>query len=130
MIKLIFNFKVSKPSYLTLLNIGTSGKLTILFPNKIYSNNYIEANKRYEIPGKDYGFEYQLQGPAGTEKLKAIVTEEKINIMESQFSADGSLFKTVEPQAAARDITILEKKVENIPNHKWNEAYFEFDVAE
>jgi hypothetical protein len=128
--KININFKVSKPSYLTLLNIGTSGKLTILFPNKIYSNNFIEANKKYEIPGNDYGFEYQLQGPSGKEKLKAIVTEEKINIIESQLSADGSLFKTVEPQAAARDISILEKKVESIPNHKWNEAYFEFEVAE
>ena len=69
--KININFKVSKPSYLTLLNIGTSGKLTILFPNKIYSNNFIEADKRYEIPGNDYGFEYQLQGPAGKEKLKS-----------------------------------------------------------
>ncbi len=127
--KININFKVSKPSYLTLLNIGTSGKLTILFPNKIYSNNYIEANRRYEIPGSDYGFEYQLQGPTGKEKLKAIVTEEKINLMESQFTPDGSLFKTVEPMAAARDISIIEKKVLDIPGHKWNEAYFEFEVV-
>ncbi len=111
------------------MNIGTSGKLTILFPNKIYSNNFIEANKRYEIPGSDYGFEYQIQGPTGKEKLKAIVTEEKIILLESQFAADGSLFKTIEPMAAARDISIIEKAVTDIPAHKWNEAYFEFDVV-
>ncbi len=128
--KININFKVSKPSYLTLLNIGTSGKLTILFPNKTHSDNFVEANKLYEIPGNDYGFEYQLNGPTGKEKLKAIVTEEKINLMESQFSPDGSLFKTLEPKAAARDISIIEKKVENIPDHKWNEAYFEFSVVD
>ncbi|MEO8399911.1 MAG: DUF4384 domain-containing protein, partial [Ignavibacteriaceae bacterium] len=93
--KINIKFKASKNCYLTLLNIGTSGKLTILFPNKVYSDNFIEANKLYEIPGKDYGFEYQLQGPIGTEKLKAIVTSEKITLIESQFSPDGSIFKTM-----------------------------------
>ena len=122
-------FKSSKDCYLTLLNIGTSGKLTILYPNSLHKDNFIESGKLYEIPGDEYGFEYQLSGPAGTEKLKAIVTESKINLVESQLAPDGKLFKTVSPEAAARDISIIEKKVEEIPQDKWNETYFEFKVS-
>jgi hypothetical protein len=122
-------FKSSKDCYLTLLNIGTSGKLTILYPNSLHKDNFIEAGKLYEIPGNEYGFEYQLSEPAGTEKLKAIVTESKVDLVESQLSPEGKLFKTVSPEAAARDISIIEKKVVEIPRDKWNETYFEFKVS-
>ena len=126
--KINIKFRSSKDCYLTLLNIGTSGKLTILYPNALYKDNFIEGGKLFEIPGDEYGFEYQLSGPAGIEKLKAIVTESKINLVESQFSPDGDMFKTVSPGAASRDISIIEKKVEEIPHDKWNETYFEFSV--
>lgn len=127
--KINIKFQSSIDCYLTLLNIGTSGKLTILYPNSIHKENFIEGGKLYEIPGDEYGFEYQLSGPAGTEKLKAIITESKIDLMESQFSADGQLFKSVSPGAASRDISIIEKKIEEIPKNKWNETYFEFNVT-
>ena len=126
--KINIKFRSSKDCYLTLLNIGTSGKLTILYPNALHKDNFIEGGKLFEIPGDEYGFEYQLSGPAGIEKLKAIVTESKINLVESQFSPDGDMFKTVSPGAASRDISIIEKKVEEIPHDKWNETYFEFSV--
>lgn len=126
--KINIKFKSSKDCYLTLLNIGTSGKLTILYPNTLHQDNFIEGGKLFEIPGDEYGFEYQLSGPAGIEKLKAIVTESKINLVESQFSPDGNMFKIISSGAAARDISIIEKKVEEIPQDKWNEAYFEFSV--
>jgi len=128
--KINIKFKSSMDCYLTLLNIGTSGKLTILYPNTLHQDNFIEGGKLFEIPGNEYGFEYQLSGPAGIEKLKAIVTESKINLFESQFSPDGDMFKTVSPGAASRDISIIEKKVEEIPHDKWNETYFEFNVTQ
>ncbi|MEW6608218.1 MAG: DUF4384 domain-containing protein [bacterium] len=121
-------FRSTKDCYLTLLNIGTSGKLTILFPNGLYRNNLISANQSYEIPGKEYGFEYGVLGPPGIEKLKAIATLEKVELLASQFSSDGSLFRIETPAAAARDITVIKKNVEAIPTDKWTEATCEFRV--
>ena len=72
--KIIVHFSASCDCYLTLLNIGTSGRLTILFPNALHKSNMIRANEFYEIPSKEYGFAYELQGPPGIEKLKAIAT--------------------------------------------------------
>lgn len=126
-INIVFNS--SKDCYLTLLNIGTSGKLTILFPNKLHQDNFIKGGQTYKIPGNEYGFEYQLKGPQGIEKLKAIVTESKINFIDTHFSPAGELFNTVSPGAAARDINIIEKKIEELPDGKWNESYFEFKIT-
>jgi hypothetical protein len=128
--KINIKFKSSNDCYLTLLNIGTSGKLTILFPNSLHQDNFITGGKLYEIPGEEYGFEYQLSGPPGIERLKAIVTTSKVALIESQFTPDGNLFQTISSKAAARDIVIMEKKIEAFSPGDWNEAYFEFKVAE
>lgn len=127
--KVRVHFRANRDGYLTLLNVGTSGKLTILFPNMLHRDNFVYANKEYEIPSQEYGFEYELQGPPGVEKLKAIVTMQKMELLESQFAPDGSLFRTVMPTAAARDIGIIKKQVEAIPVNAWAEGTCEFYVG-
>jgi hypothetical protein len=127
--KIVVHFRADWDCHLTLLNIGTSGKLTILFPNALHRDGFISANKEYQIPAPEYGFEYALQGPPGVEKLKAIATLEKVELLESQFASDGSFFRTVEPTAGARDIAVIKKTVESISNQHWAEAAWEFRVG-
>jgi len=127
--RIVVLFRANRDCYLTLLNIGTSGKLTILFPNAMHSANRILANRLYEIPGPDDGFEYELTGPRGTETLKAIATLDDVPLLESQFATDGSLFRTVPATAAARDIAVIRKNVETIPASRSSEAQWHFTVA-
>lgn len=124
------HFTSTRDCYLTLLNVGTSGKLTVLFPNAIRRENFVSANQIYSIPAADYGFEYELQGPPGVEKLKAIATLEKKELLESQFAKDGSFFRTSASAAAARDIAVVKSAVEAIPASDWAEAHYEFRVEE
>lgn len=126
--KIVVQFEATRDCYLTLLNKGTSGKLTILFPNALYRENLITAGTRYQIPGADYGFEYILQGPAGVEKLKAIATLEKTELVETQFAADGSFFLTRSPTAAARDIAVVKSRISAVPRDRWTEASCDFRV--
>lgn len=126
--KIVVRFRSSRDCHLTLLNVGTSGKLTILFPNALHRDNRIRADQDYEIPGPDYGFEYQLQGPPGVEKLKAVATVEDIALLESSFDADGGFFRTVAPATGARDIAVVRKKVAALPAAQWAEAACEFHV--
>lgn len=123
-------FRANRDCYLTLLNLGTSGKLTILFPNALYRDNSISANRVYEIPTKEYGFDYELQGPVGVEKLKVIATLEKIDLVESQFAMNGSLFLTKSQTAASRDIAVIKKNVKAIQLDKWVERTCEFRVEQ
>ncbi|OFZ70672.1 MAG: hypothetical protein A2Z01_06320 [Betaproteobacteria bacterium RBG_16_58_11] len=121
-------FKSSRRCYLTLLNIGTSGKLTVLYPNGLHQDNLIQANRLYRIPGDEYGFEYVLQGPAGSEKLIAIATEEKVPVLDEALAQNGGLFRTVEGAAVARDIAIAEKRAASVPSGHRAQASYDFQV--
>ena len=126
--KIIVCFRATHDCYLTLLNIGSSGNLTMLFPNALHQDNFVRAHELYQIPAQGYSFEYQLQGPPGVEKLKAIATLEKVQLMESHFTPSGPLFDTRAPTAAARDITVIKGKVDTLPSRQWAEAAWEFRV--
>jgi len=125
--KIVVYFRSERDCYLTLFNIGTSGKLTVLFPNYLFQNNFITANKQYAIPGEDYPFEYELSGPRGVEKIKAIATVSKRKLLDFTFSR-AEFFHTAASGTAARDISIVAKKMEEAPGDSWSEAMCEFDV--
>jgi len=127
--KIVVGFRASRDCYLTLLNIGTSGKLTVLFPNSLHPDNFIQAGRDYRLPEADDDFEYVLQGPAGMEKLKAVATLKQVALLESNFAPDGSLFRTVDAASGARDIGIVQKKVATVPTAEWAEAACEFSVS-
>lgn len=81
-------FRATRDCYLTLLNLGTSGRLTIRFPNALYPDNFLyvpasSMKSQVKTPGQDYGFEYRLQGPPGTERLKAIATLDRVQLLET-----------------------------------------------
>lgn len=122
-------FRANRDCYLTLLNIGTSGKLTVLFPNTLHRDNFIAANQVHCIPGPGDDFEYQLQGRPGIEKLKAIATLKPVELLESSFAPDGSLFRSVQPAQGARDIAVIQGQVGALPSEEWAESEFEFHVA-
>jgi hypothetical protein len=127
--KIVVGFRASRDCYLTLLNIGTSGKLTVLFPNALHKDNFIKAGRDYRIPEPSDDFEYELQGPSGTEKIKAVATLKKMDLLESNFAPDGSLFRTVDAAAGARDIGIVQKKVASAPQTEWSDSSCEFTVS-
>lgn len=84
-----FYFKADRDCYLTLIDISTDGSVTILFPNQFNSNNKIKANETYTIPSTDMGFQIRVTGPEGQEMVKAIATDEPIDL-SSIAKEDGS----------------------------------------
>ncbi|MEO8426303.1 MAG: DUF4384 domain-containing protein, partial [Verrucomicrobiota bacterium] len=127
--KIVVSFRASRDCYLTLLNVGTSGKLTVLFPNGLHRDNFVQGGRDYQIPSEDYGFDYELQGPPGVERIKAVATLKKVELLESNFAPDGSVFRTVEAASGARDIRVIQKKVEAVSAADWAEAACEFTVV-
>ena len=126
--KVVVHFRSDRDCYLTLFNIGTSGKLTVLFPNYLFQNNFTSANRVYAIPGDEYPFEYELSGPPGVETIKAIATTSKLNLLDFEFSKE-EFFHSVESGVAARDISIVAKKMEEVPVDSWAEVMCEFEVG-
>jgi len=126
--KITVFFRSGKDCYLNLFNFGTSGRVTVLFPNLLFQDSFIRAEQTYAIPGENYPFEYELGGPAGIEKIKAIATTAKIDLVELDFSGKNEIFYSAERSAAARDVKILEKRVKELPLISWAEAMCEFFV--
>lgn len=121
-------FRSNRDCYLTLFNIGTSGKLTVLFPNSLFEDNFIRAGQIYAIPGEGYPFEYKLSGPPGVEMVKAIATTSKIDSMDLDFSGEAEFFYSTKSAVAVRDISVVAKKLEEVPPGAWAEATCEFKV--
>ena len=83
---IFFYFRSEKDCYVSLVNISSSGNITQIFPNKFHSDNYIRAGIEYRIPGEHYGFEFQVEPPAGTERIYAIASNHPLNIFRDNFS--------------------------------------------
>ncbi len=69
-----FTFSADRDCYVAIVDIGTSGKMTLLFPNKWHRDNKIEKGKSYRIPPEGSDFTYKLAGPPGTEHVKVIAS--------------------------------------------------------
>ncbi len=120
-------FKSERDCYLTLLNYGTSGKLTVLFPNALFKDNFIKGNTIYAIPGEDYPFDYRIEGPPGPERIKAIATTDKLDLIKLVYRKD-EIFPV--SSSASRDISVAAKKIEKIEEQqRWAEAMCEFAVV-
>jgi len=126
--KITFFFRSNQDCYLTLFNLGTSGRVTVLFPNRLFQDNFIRADRTYSIPGEGYSFEYVLSGPAGVERVKAIASMERGNLADLDFSQKDRVFYSVERSAAAKDIQIVEKRMKELPATGWATAMCKFDV--
>ena len=104
-----FNFKADKDCYITLIDVGTDGTVTILYPNYFFTGNKITAGQTYSIPSPDMGFNIRVAGPAGQEMVKAIATLEPVDI--SNLGNGGSNFKSVNtPVQYIQDIPALLSK--------------------
>lgn len=97
------------------MDIGTSGKLTVLFPNTLYSNNFIKGGRTYSIPGDLGRFNIDVLGPVGVERIKAIATLEPFTLVGGKIS-QGSY--SIEKDNV-RGVGGIKKSIENLSSVIW-----------
>jgi len=122
-----FHAEVDKDCYLTLIDQGTSGGVTILFPNGYHPNNFVHAGEGVAIPAASYGFEIVVQPPAGHERVVAIATERPwLPIGQAGGQAP---FLTVGDGKGVgyRDLRL---KAKGLSQGQWSAAVWEFRVKE
>jgi hypothetical protein len=124
--KVTFFMEADQDCYLTLIDIGTSGNLTVLFPNAYDRNNRIRGGRRYEIPGASYGFDIHVGGPPGIERVKVIATTQPFMLFENMDLSQG-FFGVTRGVDTMRDFTISQRQV--APT-QWTDAAIEVLVLE
>ncbi len=67
------SIKTNKGGYLTIISVGSSGKIFRLFPNKLDLQNQIIANQELVLPRSNW--EIPANGPEGTNHFLAIVSD-------------------------------------------------------
>lgn len=105
--------KANEDAYVTVLNIGASGKVTQLFPNAMQSDNRVKAGETVEIPGKASGAAITVNGPVGAELIKVIATSKPVAVIPaSRIQKSGDLFYSLEGDADAlnRDLEVVAAK--------------------
>jgi len=135
----LIEFKADKDCYLALIDIGTSGKTIILFPNKWHPDNKIEKDKPYTIPPLGSEFSYRVMGPGGVEHIKAIASVDpvlsKIGSLQEELKQPietkpekGQVFLSMKsPGAVLKDIGIEFQKLD--PS-KWATKECSFKIAD
>jgi|GEM_PF-2616183 serine/threonine protein kinase len=77
-----YHFQSDKNCYLTVFNKTSGGELIQIFPNHFNSAPLIQAKREYTVPE---GFELEVTGPAGSENIIALASEEHFDLFPKKF---------------------------------------------
>jgi hypothetical protein len=77
-------------AYLTVLNVGSSGRTAVLFPNHFQRESLVRAGQIVHIPDYNAGWKIDVAGPTGVEVIKVIASKQPLKLAELQKLAAAS----------------------------------------
>lgn len=98
----------NRDAYITVLNVGTSGKVHQLFPNRYQPQNFVKAGTNLSIPASTMPYQLQVSGPTGEELIKVIASTSPSPIIAQHYLNKQAIFPPVQqavPQLA-KDLAI------------------------
>jgi hypothetical protein len=87
------NFIANRDCYLTLIDIGSDGRVKILLPNQYQKDNLAKAGYVYRIPSQSAKFTFKANEPPSEEIIKAIATLEDVNLYDQKDVRGGGTFQ-------------------------------------
>lgn len=109
-----FQLRTSRDAYITLVDIGTSGGITMLFPNRFHQSHFVKGGETVMIPPPDAGFNLVVDGPPGIEQVRLIATEEPVKFHPDDFPGQRGTFRSLtrgESGILTRDIAAEKAKI-------------------
>ena len=120
-----FFFRSEQDAYITLIDVGTSGGLRILYPNRFQPKGFVSANQIYMVPEKDSEFSIRVEGPPGLERIKVLATKKPLS-----FNGDKDIvrsFASLSTDQAERTRE-LKRFTESLEDKVWAEDNTEFYI--
>lgn len=69
-------------SYITVVDVGTSGKVTVLYPNHYQKDARVRANTTLMVPGDSAKWAINVGGPAGVDIIHVISSRQPLSLPE------------------------------------------------
>lgn len=89
--------KANEDAYVTVFNVGASGKVVQLFPNAFQTDNRVKAGEAVEIPAAASGTQIRVSGPVGGELIKIIATSKPVTIVpDSRLAKSAGIFRSLD----------------------------------
>lgn len=112
----VLNVKTNRDAYLTIVDVGTSGRVHVIFPNRIQTDNRIRAGEILQVPGRQADFNLEVHGPAGTELIKVIASLDPAPLFRAGDLEPAGPFKALKERApaVAKDLQVVLRE----PRHR------------
>lgn len=94
---IVFNVTANMPGYLTIVDLGTDGAITVLYPQKGQSNQ-VKAGQTVRMPPSNSFF---AQTPLGRGIVRAFITQRPMNLTHTADGADNANSVAVALRTAA-----------------------------
>ena len=126
--RLALSFETNRDAFLTIVNVGTSGEVTILFPNRFSGGHGVKAGRTYRIPEATDSYELELKGPPGVELVYALLTLKPVLFLATDFTSPGAVFPSTADRVSrvTRDINVAAK---SIPLREQARAMIELEIT-
>lgn len=123
----IITVRTTRECYLSLYNISTLGEVTQIFPNRFASDNLIQGGQVYYIPAESDEFDFEIEGPPGIERVRAVGTMANVNFFERDQQGSDETFPRIYKAPEQFDET-LNQKLETMSSEQWAEANVTYTV--
>lgn len=124
---IVLTVRANQDCYLALYDISTEGEVTQIFPNKYADDNLIQGGHIYRIPSQTDEFDYEVDGPPGIERVRAVCTQRNVNMVEASLKGKQEVFPRIQ-QTSPQFEKSLNQKLETMPSDQWAEASVTFQV--
>ena len=112
--------KASKDAWITVLNVGASGRTTVLFPNAHQSETRVAGGQVVEVPPPESGARIEVGGPTGRELIKVIATTRPTPLFAAVKTTGAGPFAALDAdtRSVARDLQVT---MEADADQEWDE---------
>ena len=128
--RVTFEVTSERQGYVTLVDLGTDGTVTVLFPNQYDQRSQIAPGQRLRFPTEAMGFEIEAQPPVGRGMVRLFVTPQPLEIPASEGFFAG---RTDAAELLGRSLRAAAGTVEGAPDavrlDTWGTATIVYDVT-
>lgn len=112
-----FDFSSSADGYVTLWDVGTSGRVSRIYPNTLGGDPQVRAGVRYGAGGPNDNFAFQVNGPTGMEDVYLVWTQTAETQPKELKYSDASALK--------KDLMVVER----LAPANWATAKVTFEIT-